>query len=83
MDLIREIREHGAILYSRTRAIERLAEHEMTMVDVANALRCGVIETGERDDDDRSYCVCSERHHVIVQFLSQTQLRIVTAWRAG
>ena len=51
------------------------------MLDVANVLRGGVVDPGEYENGSWRYRVRTARIAVIVAFRSETELRVVTAWR--
>lgn len=78
--LVREILESGSTVFSRHAEAE-MAKDELTMLDVANVLRGGIIDAGELENDSWRYRVRTARIAVIVAFRSETELRVVTAWR--
>jgi hypothetical protein len=78
--LIREIIENGAVSLSK-HAQEEMGKDNLTMVDVANVLRGGVVDPGELENGSWRYRVRTARIAVIVAFRSETELRVVTAWR--
>jgi hypothetical protein len=78
--LIREILQNGAVVFSR-HAEEEMAKDNLTMVDVTNVLRGGVVDPGELEKGSWRYRVRTGRIAVIVAFRSETELRVVTAWR--
>jgi hypothetical protein len=53
----------------------------LTMVDVTNVLRGGVVDPAEFENGSWRYRVRTARIAVIVAFRSETELRVVTAWR--
>lgn len=77
---IRRILADGSISPSK-HALEELAKDEMTMVDVVNVLRGGVVEPGELERGSYRYRVRTNRMAVVAAFRSETELRIVTGWR--
>lgn len=79
--LIRRVLEQGTVTYSQPHAIERLKKHRMTMLDCENALRGGVVQEAEWENGAWRYHVTTRRFTVVVQFLSDEHLLIVTAWR--
>lgn len=78
--LIREILDRGAVVFSRY-AEEEMTKDNLTMVDVTNVLRGGVVDPGEFENGSWRYRVRTARIAVIVSFRSETELRVVTAWR--
>lgn len=78
--LIREILDSGSVALSK-HAEEEMAKDNLTMLDVANVLRGGVVDPGEYENGSWRYRVRTARIAVIVAFRSETELRVVTAWR--
>jgi hypothetical protein len=78
--LIREIIENGSVSFSK-HAEEEMAKDNLTMVDVTNVLRGGVVDPGEFENGSWRYRVGTARIAVIVAFRSETERRVVTAWR--
>ncbi|MCA9590265.1 MAG: DUF4258 domain-containing protein [Myxococcales bacterium] len=78
--LIREILESGSVSFSN-HALEELAKDDLSTVDATNMLRGGVVDPGEFENGSWRYRVRTTRMAVIVAFRSETDLRIVTAWR--
>ncbi|HSO34725.1 MAG TPA: DUF4258 domain-containing protein [Labilithrix sp.] len=78
--LIRDIIENGSVSFSK-HAEEELAKDNLTMVDATNVLRGGVVDPGELENGTWRYRVRTVRIAVIVAFRSETELRVVTAWR--
>jgi hypothetical protein len=78
--LIREILQSGSVVLSR-HAAEEMAKDSLTMVDVTNVLRGGVVDPAEFENGSWRYRVRTARIAVIVAFRSETELRVVTAWR--
>jgi len=78
--LIRAILDSGSVAFSK-HAEEEMAKDNVTIVDVANVLRGGVVDPGEYENGSWRYRVRTARIAVIVAFRSETELRVVTAWR--
>lgn len=78
--LIREIIENGSVSFSK-HAEQEMAKDNLTMVDATNVLRGGVIDPGELENGSWRYRARTARIAVIVAFRSETELRVVTAWR--
>ncbi len=62
-------------------AEEEMAKDNLTMVDVTNLLRGGVVDPAEFENGSWRYRVRSARMAVVVAFRSESELRVVTAWR--
>ena len=61
---------------------EELAKDRMVFTDVVNVLRCGQIkEPAEEVKGAWRYRVHTLSFCVVVEFLSETQVRVVTTWR--
>ncbi len=76
--LVHKILKEGTVTYSQPHAIDRLEKHKMTMVDCENVLRGGAVAEAEWENGAWLY---TNRFTVVVQFLSEDHLLIVTAWR--
>ncbi len=78
--LIQQILQGGSVTFSR-HAEEEMAKDNLTMVDVTNILRGGVVDPAEFENGSWRYRVRSARIAVVVAFRSESELRVVTAWR--
>jgi hypothetical protein len=78
--LVREIINSGSIALSR-HAEQEMAKDNLTMVDVTNVLRGGVVDPAELENGSWRYRVRTARIAVVVAFRSEAELRVVTAWR--
>ena len=79
--LIQEICTTGVVESSR-HAREELAKDDLDMFDVTNVLRAGkILEEPELENGTWRYRVHTERMVVVVAFVSESKLKIVTAWR--
>jgi DNA-binding transcriptional regulator YiaG len=79
--LIRRIAKEGTVIYSQPHALDRLKKHRMTMVDCENVLRGGLVAEAEWENGAWRHHVYTGRFTVVVQFLSEEHLLVVTAWR--
>jgi hypothetical protein len=80
--LIRDILANGSVTFSK-HAREEMEKDKLTFVDVTNVLRGGVVDPAELENGSWRYRVRTARIAVIVAFRSETELRVVTAWRIG
>jgi hypothetical protein len=79
--LIQAICREGIIVSSR-HAQEELAKDDLTTVDVMNVLRAGrILEEPEQINGTWRYRVHTDQMAVVVAFMSESKLKIVTAWR--
>ncbi len=79
--LLRKILSDGFVTYSRPHAIERLEERNLSMVDCENVLRAGIVDEAEYENGSWRHKVRTQKIAVIIQFLSEEEILIVTAWR--
>ncbi len=79
--LILAICREGTVVSSK-HAKEELAADDLTTVDAMNVLRAGrILEAPELIDGTWRYRVHTEQMVVVVAFVSESKLKIVTAWR--
>ena len=78
--LIREILDLGVVAPSG-HALKEMANDDLTMVDCTNVLRGGFPDPPEFEKESWRYRVRTPRMSVVVAFLSERKLVIVTAWR--
>lgn len=78
---IRAILETGIVTYAIPHALERLRQRNISMVDCENVLRGGVVDPAEWENGAWRYPVRTQKITVIVQFLAEEELMVVTAWR--
>lgn len=79
--LIHHILKNGDVTYSRPHAIERMEEREMDTSDCINILRGGKVREGEYENGSWRYRVETPKMAVVVAFIDEDELMIVTAWR--
>jgi len=58
-----------------------LAKDDLETTDVLNMLAGGVVEPGEFENGSWRYRIWTARMCVVIAFRSETELRVVTAWR--
>jgi hypothetical protein len=58
-----------------------VAKDDLSNVDVTNVLRGGVVEPPEFENGSWRYRVRTLKIAVIVAFRTESELRVVTAWR--
>ena len=78
---LRKILNSGFVSYSRPHAIERLEERKLSMLDCENVLRGGIVDEAEYENASWRYRVRTQKIAVIIEFLSEEEILIVTAWR--
>jgi hypothetical protein len=79
--LILTICREGTIVSSK-HAKEELAKDDLSTVDALNVLRAGrILEEPELIDGTWRYRVHTEQMVVVVAFVSESKLKLVTAWR--
>jgi len=79
--LIQTICREGTIVSSR-HAQQELAKDDLTTFDAMNVLRAGrIVEEPELIDGTWRYRVHTAQMAVVVAFMSESKLKLVTAWR--
>jgi len=78
--LARDIVENGMVAFS-SHALDEMAKDDLEATDCLNLLRGGVFHPPELIKQEWRYRVMTPRICVVIAFLSETQLRLVTAWR--
>ena len=78
--LIRGLLEDGQVTFSG-HALEALADDDLSTVDAVNVLRGGVVDPAEFEKECWRYRVRTKRLVVVIAFRSDSEIRIVTAWR--
>lgn len=78
---LRAILETGTLTYAIPHALERLRQRNISLVDCENVLRGGVVDPAEGENGAWRYPVRTQKITVIVQFLDEDELLVVTAWR--
>lgn len=71
----------GSILYSRPHALEQMSKRGLIPIDCENVLRCGHVEEPELENGSWRHRVKTSKIIVVVTFLSEETVMIVTAWR--
>jgi len=78
--LIVDIIDNGVVTFSR-HAYEEMAKDDLNDQDALNVLRAGVVEPAEPERGTWRYRVRTSRMYFVVAFRTETELRVVTAWR--
>ena len=79
--LARVILQEGEVYYSEPHALEEMKKDSITRVDCENVLRGGAYAEAEWENGGWRHQVRTGRFVVVIEFLSETELMIVTAWR--
>ncbi len=79
--LLRRILKGGIITYAQPHAIDRLKERALSTLDCENVMRAGVVEEAEWIDGAWRHRVRTQKILVAIEFLSEEEVLIVTAWR--
>ena len=82
-NLLRRILQEGVVTYAVPHALERLRQRKISMVDCENVMRGGVVEEPEWESGAWRYRIRTRRIALVVQFLSESEVLVVTAWRSG
>lgn len=78
--LIRKILENGSFSFSG-HAESELAKDDLTTLDAVNVVRAGIVEPGEFEKGCWRYRVRTRQMIVVIAFRSESEIRVVTAWR--
>lgn len=78
---IEQILENGSVAIPLAHAQGRMLERDMEIRDCLNVLRGGQVTDIQNRKGTWRYRVETARMAVVVLFRSETELRIVTAWR--
>ncbi len=78
--LIVDIIENGVVTFSR-HAYEEMANDDLNDQDALNVLRAGIVEPAESEKATWRYRVRTSRMYFVVVFRSDTEVRVITAWR--
>lgn len=79
--LIRTMLNCGEVTYSKPHAMERMQKWGLSSVDCVNVLRAGVVDEAELENGSWKYKVHTPLICVVIRFISEDLLEIVTAWR--
>lgn len=78
--LIRHIFENGVVDFS-SHALDEMRSDKLETTDCVNVLRGGNVEPPECVNNQWRYRVTTPRMCVVMTFISNDRLRVVTAWR--
>lgn len=78
--LAREIVENGVVEFSG-HANKEMANDDLHTTDCLNLLRAGIYSPPELINGEWRYRVATQRICVVFAFVSETRMRVVTAWR--
>ncbi len=80
--IIRQILETGTVSFTG-HCRKELEKDDRSTVDCTNALRAGAVQPSEWENGSWRYRVETGRVTVIVQFVSEDSLIVITAWRTS
>lgn len=75
--LLKKILDSGEVTYSQPHALQRLSERSISMIDCENVLRAGKIEP----DGVSRFKVSTSKITVVIEFLSEDEVLVITVWR--
>lgn len=79
--LIREILTNGTVTFTDPHAYNALADDGLTDGDAINVLRGGIVDEAEWENGAFRHHVHTARICVVIEFESEDELIVVTAWR--
>lgn len=80
-EVITAILSGGFVVPPKGHALREMEKDNLSMVDVTNILRAGVVSEAEWENGCWRHHIETPRMCVIVGFRSRTELYIATAWR--
>jgi len=78
--LIREVLQTGRVTFSG-HSLDALADDDLSTVDAVNVLRAGTVDPAEFEKECWRYRVRTPQMVVVITFRSESEIRVVTAWR--
>lgn len=79
-DLAQRVVELGDVEFTGHALVE-MKKDDLETTDCLNLMRAGVYEGAEYINGEWRYRIRSQRICVVITFVSDTRLRVVTAWR--
>ena len=79
--LLRRIINCGVVTYAQPHAIDRIKERKLSILDCENVMRAGLVEEAEWENGAWRHQVRTQKIVVVIEFLSEDEVLIVTAWR--
>ena len=76
----RAILDNGQVTFTK-HCLEELANDGMTTVDATNVIRGGAYSEAEWENGGWRHQAYTQRFTVVIEFDSETELIVVTAWR--
>jgi len=78
--LIRNILDKGSVTFS-SHALDEMEKDGLTKVDAAHVLRAGLVQFSENVHGTWRYRVAARKMTFVIAFLTESELKVVTAWR--
>ncbi len=78
---LKQILTNGVVTYAQPHAIDRLKERNISILDCENVLRAGKAQEAEWENGGWRHQIRTTRIVVVVEFLSEAEILVVTAWR--
>ena len=78
--LIQGIVDEGSVTYSK-HALEEMKKDHLTTGDILNVLHGGVVAPAEHENGSWRYRVWTKKMCVVVVIRSESELKVVTAWK--
>jgi len=79
--LLRKILDGGEVTYSQPHAIERMRERGISLADCLNVMRAGVMQEAQLENGGWRHRIETAKIVVVVEFLSDDEVLVVTTWR--
>lgn len=78
--LARSIFEDGVVDFTQ-HARDEMGKDGLETTDCLNLVRAGVFQYPELEKNEWRYRVCTARMCIVIVFITDTRLRVITAWR--
>lgn len=79
--LLRRILNSGVVTYAQPHAIDMIKERNLSILDCENVMRAGAVQEAEWENGGWRHQIRTPRIVVVVEFLSEEEVLVVTAWR--
>ena len=79
--LLRRILNNGVVTYAQPHAIDMIKDRKLSLLDCENVIRAGALQEAEWENGGWRHQVRTQKIVVVIEFLSEEEILVVTAWR--
>jgi hypothetical protein len=79
--LLRRILNNGVVTYAQPHAIDMIKDRKLSTLDCENVIRAGAVQEAEWENGGWRHQVRTQKIVVVIEFLSEEEVLVVTAWR--